>query len=83
MTGERYFRYDFVDGSSFVVKESTMHVFEQYKLTDKVDYNHKEYYHIGRDGNWNGWDIKNKTFYESATNMSQMVDYLKEIQKVK
>lgn len=81
-TGERYFKYDFKDGSTFVVKESLAHIFENYKPTDKTDYNHKEYYHIGRSGEWGGWkNIKNLTFYESQTNISSMIDYLKEMQK--
>lgn len=83
LTGERFFKYDFEDGSSFVVKESLAHVFEHYKPTDQMDYRHKEYYHIGVVGQWNSWDIPNRTFFESATNMSEMCEYLKEIQKNK
>jgi hypothetical protein len=83
-TGERYYRYDFVSGVSFVVRVSLSHEFlgwqngGGYSKTNMV-YDHEEYFLLG--GASGKYDPENKTFYESKTNMSTMVEYLKDMQK--
>ncbi len=77
-TGERYYRYDFEDGTSFVIRVSLQHVYQNYSRTEKIGYEHEEYFLLGVK---NKWIPGMPTFTESSSNKSAMVDHLKELQK--
>ena len=77
-TGERYYRYDFEDGTSFVIRVSLQHVYQNYNRTEKVGYRHEEYFLLGMK---NKWIPGMPTFTESSSNKSAMVDHLRELQK--
>lgn len=79
-TGERYYKYDFESGVSFVVKVSLYHPWENRGYSKQAKYGCEEYYILGTNevGYYKGVD---KTFSESKTNRSAMVDYLKDYQK--
>lgn len=77
-TGERYYRYDFDNGTSFVIRVSLQHAYKDYVRTEETEYAHKEYFLLGVKDKW----IPGMpTFVESSTNKSAMVEHLKEIQK--
>ena len=83
-TGERYYRYDFVSGVSFVIRVSLSHEFLGWQngggySKTKMVYDHEEYFLLG--GVSGKYEPENKSFYESKTNMSSMVEYLKDLQK--
>lgn len=77
LTGERYYRYDFDNGNSIVIKVYYCKVFD-YKLVNLVyeerfrdDWGKEEYYLLKPD----------KYFKDCETNKSSLIDYLKELQK--
>lgn len=77
-TGERYYRYDFDNGTSFVIRVSLQHAYKGYERTKDIKYAHEEYFLLGVKDKW----IPGMpTFVESSTNKSAMVEHLKEIQK--
>lgn len=77
-TGERYYRYDFDNGTSFVIRVSLQHAYKGYERTKDIKYAHEEYFLLGVNDKW----IPGMpTFVESSTNKSAMVEHLKEIQK--
>jgi hypothetical protein len=77
-TGERYYRYDFDNGTSFVIRVSLQHAYKGYERTKEIKYAHEEYFLLGVKDKW----IPGiPTFVESSTNKSAMVEHLKEIQK--
>lgn len=77
-TGERYYRYDFSNDTSFVIRVSSQHTYKDYKRTEEIKYAHEEYFLLGVKDKW----IPGMpTFVESSTNKSAMVEHLKEIQK--
>ncbi|WMJ85472.1 DNA-directed RNA polymerase subunit alpha C-terminal domain-containing protein [Anaerocolumna sp. MB42-C2] len=78
LTGERYYRYDFEDGTSFVIRVSLQHAYKGYERTADIKYGHEEYFLLGAK---NQWIPGMPTFTESSTNKSAMVEHLKEIQK--
>lgn len=85
-TGERYYRYDFTDTVSMVVKVNLRHSHENYKETKEHEYAAEQYYLLGikyEYGLKGSLFIENdtRTFYECSTNKSALVDYLKVIQK--
>lgn len=76
-TGERYYRYDLLDGTSMVVKVYHAKLFD-YSMTDRPweerftdGYGCHEYYLLKPD----------KFFWDCKTNRSVLIDKLKEIQK--
>lgn len=77
-TGERYYRYDFEDGTSFVIRVSLQHTYQNYNRTEKIGYGHEEYFLLGVK---NKWIPGMPTFTESSSNKSAMVDHLKFRQK--
>jgi hypothetical protein len=77
-TGEKYYRYDFDNGTSFVIRVSLQHAYKDYIRTEDIKYAHEEYFLLGVKDKW----IPGMpTFVESRTNKSAMVEHLKEIQK--
>ena len=77
-TGERYYRYDFDNGDSFVVKVYFHKCFDymrtagsSYESRYKDRYGSEEYYLL-KDG---------KYFKDCLTNKSQLIEYLKNLQK--
>ncbi len=78
LTGERYYRYDFGDGKSFVVRVSLQHTYKNYNRTEKIGYTHEEYFLLGVK---NKWIPGMPTFTESSSNKSAMIDFLREHQK--
>ena len=78
LTGERYYRYDFEDGTSFVIRVSLQHAYKGYERTAEIKHGHEEYFLLGVK---NRWIPGMPTFTESSTNKSAMIDHLKEIQK--
>lgn len=78
LTGERYYRYDFGDGTSFVIRVSLQHAYKGYERTAEIKHGHEEYFLLGVK---NRWIPGMPTFTESSTNKSAMIDHLKEIQK--
>ena len=79
LTGEKYYRYDFDNGVSFVVKVSECHKWNSGYNKD-TEYAREKYFIIGKV-NDNSYQPKNPTFCESEVNKSAMIDYLKEFQK--
>jgi hypothetical protein len=82
-TGERYYRYDFDNGISFVIRVSLHHKFigwdkGGYSKTE-TEYSMEEYFILG--GPSRKWEAENKTFREGIRNKSAMVEFLKELQK--
>lgn len=78
-TGERYYRYDFDNGDSFVVKVYFHKCFDywntaggSYESHYKDGYGSEEYYLL-KEG---------KYFKDCLTNKSQLIEYLKNLQKV-
>ncbi len=81
LTGEKYYRYDFDNGESFVVKVSTCHKWIGTKgYRNEVEYGKEVYYILGHECK-EAYRPKNPTFSESESNKSAMVEYLKEYQK--
>jgi len=85
-TNEKYYRYDFTNGDSFVVKVSLYHPWESKGYSKDTKYGCEEYYMLGVKANYSqsGTVFKKDasvTFSESKTNKSSLIDYLKEIQK--
>ncbi len=76
-TGEKYYRYDFENGASFVVRVSLHHKWIAGKYSKEETFGYEKYFILGFHDKY----IENKTFYESSTNKSDMIEYLKEIQK--
>lgn len=84
LTGERYYRYNFDNGESFVIRVSQVHKFfgwsnGGYSKTE-TEYGKEEYFLCGGTGS-DEWGPKVKTFHESSNNKSAMIEYLKDIQK--
>lgn len=83
LTGEKFYRYDFDNGESIVIKASLHHPWGsnngKYGYKEEAEYGREEYYLIRTDVD--GYGPKNPTFMECRTNMSALVDYLKELQK--
>ena len=82
-TGERYYRYDFDNGVSFVIRVSLRHKYigwdkGGYSKTE-TEYGHEEYFILGTPGS--KYEPKEKTFAESGTNKTSMIEYLKDYQK--
>lgn len=81
LTGEKYYKYDFDNNTSFVVKASTYHKWNgSGGYEEETTYGHEKYYIIGAE-NREKYKPKNYTFCESETNKTVLIDYLKEIQK--
>jgi hypothetical protein len=78
LTGERYYRYDFEDGTSFVIRVSLQHAYKGYERTAEIKHGHEEYFLLGVK---NRWIPGMPTFTESSTNKSAMIEHLKEFQK--
>lgn len=87
-TGERYYRYDLTDKVSMVIKVNWKHSWASYKESKDYEYGAEQYYLLGVKSEWrNGKSAyvedDTRTFYESNTNRSALVEYLKEFQKKK
>ncbi|WP_051464019.1 hypothetical protein [Lacrimispora indolis] len=87
-TGERYYRYDLSDKIAMVVKVSLKHTWKSGKETKDCEYGAKQYYLLGVKSEWSPnksvcIEDDTRTFYECSSNMSALVEYLKEFQKKK
>lgn len=84
-TGERYYRYDLSDKVAMVVKVSLRHVYQGYKETEETDYISPQYYLLGIKTSYSTkvtyHEDPSRTFAECSSNMTDMVNYLKEFQK--
>jgi predicted DNA-binding protein YlxM (UPF0122 family) len=85
-TGERYYRYDLTDKVAMVVRVSKRHVWNNYKQTEKIDFDREEYFLLGiyveyQAGKMVIKEDDTRTFFECSSNKSALVDYLKEFQK--
>jgi hypothetical protein len=84
-TGERYYRYDLSDKVAMVVKVSLRHVYKGYTETKETDYTSPLYYLLGIKTNYSTkvtyHEDPARTFTECSSNMTDMVNYLKEFQK--
>ena len=78
-TSERYYRYDFDNGVSFVIRVSMIHAWEGGKYSEVSSWGNAEYFIIGADDKY--YKGVTKTFKESSSNKSAMIDYLKDYQK--
>lgn len=79
-TGDRFYKYDFQDGKSFVVKDSLAHTWIGGKYSKDADYNLEGYYILGQKPT-ETYRPKVPTFRESACNMSQLIEHLKNMQR--
>lgn len=78
LTQERYYRYDFDNGTSFVIRISMVHKWDKGKYSKEAEWGREEYFLLGEvDHSFPG----GKSFTESSTNKSYMIEYLKNIQK--
>ncbi len=86
-TGERYYRYDLADKVAIIVKVSKQHALRDYKPTKKVEYASPVYYLLGVRANYSTKvefvEDDTRTFYECCSNMTMLIDYLREYQKKK
>ena len=81
-TCERYYRYDFDNGVSFVIKEHLSHKWLSNGMGYGKDtsFSPEDYYILGKEET-EKYRPKNPTFYECKVNKSAMIEYLKELQK--
>jgi len=88
-TGERYYRYDLSDKVAMVVKVNWKHSWGNYKESNDYEYGAEQYYLLGVKSEWSAnarsvyVEDETRTFYECSTNMTALVEYLKEFQKKK
>lgn len=87
-TGERYYRYNLSGKIAMVVKVSWRHSWIDYKKSDGYEYGAEQYYLLGVGTECKAGKIvyvedDTRTFYECSSNMSALVEYLKEFQKKK
>lgn len=88
-TGERYYRYDLSDKVAMVVKVSWKHSWSSYKESKDYEYSAEQYYLLGVRSEWSAnarsvyVEDETRTFYECSTNMTALVEYLKDFQKKK
>ena len=88
-TGERYYRYELSDKVAMVVKVSWKHSWSSYKESKDYEYGAEQYYLLGVRSEWSAnsksvyVEDEARTFYECSTNMTALVEYLKEFQKKK
>lgn len=88
-TGERYYRYELSDKVAMVVKVSWKHSWSSYKESKDYEYGAEQYYLLGVRSEWSAnaksvyVEDETRTFYECSTNMTALVEYLKEFQKKK
>lgn len=88
-TGERYWRYEIDKDVAIVVKGNQRHLWISGKgkcSTTETEYAGYEYYLLGVEIKYGrkGYEFKrnpNKTFFESLTNRSGLIDFLKQYQK--
>lgn len=88
-TGERYWRYEIDKDIAIVVKGHQRHLWISGKgkrSTTETEYAGYEYYLLGVEIKYGrkGYEFKrnpNKTFFESLTNRSGLIDFLKQYQK--
>jgi hypothetical protein len=84
-TGERYYRYDLTDKVAMVVKVSLRHVWNHLTKKSEIEYSAPQYYLLGIKADYSTkvtfTEDDTRTFYECSSNMTMLVDYLKDIQK--
>lgn len=88
-TGERYWRYEIDKDIAIVIKGHQRHLWISGKgkrSTTETEYAGYEYYLLGVEIKYGrkGYEFKrnpNKTFFESLTNRSGLIDFLKQYQK--
>ena len=72
-----------------VVKVSWKHSWSSYKESKDYEYGAEQYYLLGVRSEWSAnarsvyVEDEARTFYECSTNMTALVEYLKEFQKKK
>lgn len=86
--GERYYRYELSKKVAIVVKVYWRHSWESYRESKDYEYGAAQYYLLGVKSEWhNGKNVyvedEFRTYYESSTNRSALVEYLKDFQKSK
>lgn len=87
-TGERYYRYNLSEKIAIVVKVSWKRAWLDYKTFKGYEYGAEHYYLLGVGTEWkSGKNVytedDTRSFYECSSNMSALVEYLKEFQKKK
>lgn len=85
-TGEKYYRYDLSYEVAIIVKVYRKHLYKGYKETSEIGFTSEQYYLLGIKLSYNQKDgpfteDQSRTFYECSTNKSDLVEYLKYIQK--
>jgi hypothetical protein len=84
-TGERYYRYDLTDKVAMVVKVSLRHVWDHRSNKSEPTYSAPQYYLLGIKADYSTkvtfTEDDTRTFYECSSNMTMLVDYLKDFQK--
>ncbi|MCM1495989.1 MAG: hypothetical protein NC089_09365 [Bacteroides sp.] len=88
-TGERYWRYQMDKDIAIVVKGNQRHLWisdKRKRSTTETEYAGYEYYLLGVEIKYGkkGYEFKrnpHKTFFESVTNRSALIDFLKQYQK--
>ena len=79
--GERYYRYNFDNDEAIAVKDALKHKWVGYRIGYSADasYELSKYYLI--KNNSDRLDLANPTFNECEANKSELVDYLKDLNK--
>lgn len=88
-TDEKIYRYDLGEGIALAVREKLRHrwIPGKYKYSEtETEYAGHEFYLIGVEGKYgnNGYEFRinsNRTFYESQTNRSMLIEFIKKYQK--
>lgn len=87
-TGERIFRFNITEDIAIAVRDQKQHVWNpgKYKYSSETEYAGERYYLLGISSNYGvkGAEFKKsqeKTFSESLTNRSNLIEFLKKYQK--
>lgn len=87
-TGERIFRFNITEDISIAVRDQKQHLWipGKYKYSTETEYAGEKYYLLGISSNYGvkGAEFKKsqeKTFSESLTNRSNLIEFLKKYQK--
>lgn len=86
LTGEKFYRYELKNGVAFVVKVSKSSCYDWQTKQNRIKYGREQYFLCNIKTEYKNNKIVHKfdteqTFFDCASNRTQLIDYLKEYQK--